>query len=223
MVGNLTVNSSADSAGTLALLGRARVIPVIRRPDPDSAVEACAAMAALGQEAARISPDAVGWPEVIELTATTPDWPRVFTEVRRALADGVTIGLGTVTDRRTAQEAIRAGAGFLVSPFPAAEVRAVADAAGIPFIEGGYTPGELAASTRAGVAKLFPAAPAAPGYLRSVLDVLPGARVIPTGGIAVSRVGDWLAAGAYAVGVGGGLAGQPDAARQLAAALAGRP
>jgi 2-dehydro-3-deoxyphosphogluconate aldolase/(4S)-4-hydroxy-2-oxoglutarate aldolase len=253
MVGNLTVNSgggdatgavtSADSAGTLALLGQARVIPVIRRPDPDSAVKACAAMAALGQEAARVSPDAAGWPEVIELTATTPDWPRVFAEVRRALADSAAanrtdghaegtadelggravIGLGTVTDRRTAEEAIRAGAGFLVSPFPAPEVRAVADAAGIPFIEGGYTPGELAASTRAGVAKLFPAAPAGPGYLRSVLEVLPGARVIPTGGIAVSKVGDWLAAGAYAVGVGGGLAGQPGAAQHLAAALAGRP
>lgn len=250
MVGNLSdTNGGGDatgavtSAGTLALLGRARVIPVIRRPDPDSAVKACVAMAALGRQAARVSPDAAGWPEVVELTATTPDWPRVLPQVRRALAgaasasgaDGhvesaahglggrVVIGLGTVTDGRTAEEAVRAGAGFLVSPFPAPEVRAVADAAGIPFIEGGYTPGELAASTRAGVAKLFPAAWVGPGYLRSVLEVLPGALVIPTGGIAVDRVGDWLAAGAYAVGVGGGLTGQPDAAEQLAAALAGRP
>jgi 2-dehydro-3-deoxyphosphogluconate aldolase/(4S)-4-hydroxy-2-oxoglutarate aldolase len=251
MVGNLSDNNgggaatgAVTSAGTLALLGRARVIPVIRRPDPGSAVKACAAMAALGRQAAMVSPDAAGWPEVIELTATTPDWPRVFAEVRRALADSAAtsradghtegaadglgggqavIGLGTVTDGRTAEQAVRAGAGFLVSPFPAPEVRTVADAAGIPFIEGGYTPGELAASTRAGVAKLFPAAPAGPGYLRSVLEVLPGALVIPTGGIAVGRVGDWLAAGAYAVGVGGGLAGQPDAAQQLAAALAGRP
>jgi len=247
MVGNVTDNNTgatgADSAGTLALLGRTRIIPVIRRPDPDSAVKACAAMAALGQEAARVSPDAAGWPEVIELTATTPDWPGVFAEVRRALAESAAanraaghaagtadglggravIGLGTVTDGRTAEEAIRAGAGFLVSPYPAPDVRAVADAADIPFIEGGYTPGDLAAAARAGVAKLFPAAPVGPGYLRSVLEVLPRARIIPTGGITVARVGEWLAAGAYAVGVGGGLASQPDAAEQLVAALAGRP
>ena len=227
----------ANSADVLGLLRRARVIPVIRRPDPGSAVEACAAMAALGSEAARTSTDAAGWPEVIELTATTPDWQRAFAEARETLANTVlpntvlpntvppntVLGLGTVTDAATAQAAVRAGAAFLVSPYAAPEVRRVADAAGVPFIEGGYTPGELAASTRAGAAaKLFPAAPAGPGYLRSVLEILPGARVIPTGGIAVSKVGEWLAAGAYAVGVGGGLAGQPDAAAQLATALAGR-
>lgn len=213
---------AANASDTLALLRRTRVIPVIRRPDPDSVIKACAAMAVLGREAAKVSHDAAGWPEAIELTATTPDWPRAFAEVR-GLGGWPAIGLGTVTDARTAQEAVRAGAGFLVSPFAAPEVRLVADAAGIPFIEGGYTAGELAASTRAGVAKLFPANPAGPGYLRSILEVLPGALVIPTGGIAVSRVGDWIEAGAYAVGVGGGLSSQPDAAEQLAAALAGRP
>ncbi|MBV9448143.1 MAG: bifunctional 4-hydroxy-2-oxoglutarate aldolase/2-dehydro-3-deoxy-phosphogluconate aldolase [Streptosporangiaceae bacterium] len=200
-----------------------RVIPVIRRPDPDSAIEACHAVLALGEAAARETGAELvaGWPEIIELTATTPDWPRVLASVRAAVPHVVT-GLGTVTDGETAALAIDTGASFLVSPYPAAEVRSVADAAGVPFIEGGFTPGEIAASARHGVAKLFPAASAGPGYLRSVLDVIPGARVIPTGGIGLDRVGDWLAAGAYAVGAGGGLVSRPDAAGLLAAALAGR-
>ena len=215
-------------ADVLELHRLTRVIPVIRRPDPDSAIEACHAVLALGEAAAREtgaaaedSVRAAGWPEIIELTATTPDWPRVLARVRTSLPH-VVIGLGTVTDGETAALAIDTGASFLVSPYPAAEVRPVADAAGVPFIEGGFTPGEIAASARHGVAKLFPAAPAGPAYLRSVLDVIPGARVIPTGGIGLDRVGEWLAAGAYAVGAGGGLLSHPDAARLLAAALAGR-
>ncbi|HEX6522535.1 MAG TPA: bifunctional 4-hydroxy-2-oxoglutarate aldolase/2-dehydro-3-deoxy-phosphogluconate aldolase [Streptosporangiaceae bacterium] len=211
-------------ADVLELHRLTRVIPVIRRPDPDSAIEACHAVLALGEAAARETREtgaAAGWPEIIELTATTPDWPRALARVRAAIPH-VVIGLGTVTDGETAAQAIEAGASFLVSPYPAAEVRPVADAAGIPFIEGGFTPGEIAASARHGVAKLFPAAPAGPGYLRSVLDVIPGARVIPTGGISLDRAGEWLAAGAYAVGAGGGLVSRPDAAGLLAAALAGR-
>jgi 2-dehydro-3-deoxyphosphogluconate aldolase / (4S)-4-hydroxy-2-oxoglutarate aldolase len=85
----------------------------------------------------------------------------------------------------------------------------------VPFIEGGFTPGELAASTALGVAKLFPASSGGIRHLKAVLDVLPGARIIPTGGIALDQVGDWLAAGAYAVGVGTDLATRPDAAELL--------
>jgi 2-dehydro-3-deoxyphosphogluconate aldolase/(4S)-4-hydroxy-2-oxoglutarate aldolase len=210
-----------QASDVLELHRFARVIPVIRRPDPESAIESCHAVLALGAEAAKTADAAEDWPEVIELTATTPDWPRVLASVRAA-APHVVAGLGTVTDGETAARAIDAGASFLVSPFPAAGVRVAADAAGVPFIEGGFTPREIAASARHGVAKLFPAAPAGPGYLRSVLDVLPAARVIPTGGIGLDRIGEWLAAGAYAVGVGSGLASRPDAAGLLGAALAGR-
>lgn len=205
----------------LELLGRARVIPVIRRPASEDAIESCQSVLALGAEAARRRPGADGWPGVIELTATTPDWPRVLAAVRSA-APWAVAGLGTVTDADTAASAVREGAAFLVSPFPSADVRTVADRAGVPFIEGGFTPGEIAVSARHGAAKLFPATPAGPGYLRSILEVIPGARVIPTGGIGLDKVAGWLDAGAYAVGVGGGLAADPDAAELLATVLADR-
>jgi Entner-Doudoroff aldolase len=152
---------------------------------------------------------ALGTP-VIELTATTPDWPSVLNGLRRT-SPGTTIGVGTVTTPETARSAVGEGAAFLVSPYPAAGVRAVADDHGVPFIEGGFTPGSWP-STAVGVAKLFPASSGGIRHLKAVLDVLPGARVIPTGGIALDQVGDWLAAGAYAVGVGTDLATRPDAA-----------
>ncbi len=84
-------------------------------------------------------------------------------------------------------------------------------------VGGGYTPAELLAAADGGIAKLFPAHAAGPRYLRSVLAVAPGARVIPTGGIALDDVGAWLEAGAYAVGIGSELAPGPESAERLAA------
>lgn len=151
---------------------------------------------------------------VIELTATTPDWPVVLEQLRIA-SPQTAVGVGTVTTAADARRAVDAGARFLVSPYPAGAVRAVASEDGVPFIEGGFTPGELAAATAVGVAKLFPASTAGLRHLRAVLDVLPGARIIPTGGITLDRVGEWLTAGAYAVGVGTDLVTRPDAAELL--------
>lgn len=179
----------------------ARVVPVVRRPSAAEATELCERLLALGAP-------------VIELTATTPEWPEVLNRLWRT-SPGTTIGVGTVTTPETARSAVGEGAAFLVSPYPAAGVRAVADDHGVPFIEGGFTPGELAAATAVGVAKLFPASSGGIRHLKAVLDVLPGARIIPTGGIALDQVGDWLAAGAYAVGVGTDLATRPDAAELL--------
>jgi 2-dehydro-3-deoxyphosphogluconate aldolase/(4S)-4-hydroxy-2-oxoglutarate aldolase len=135
---------------------------------------------------------------VIELTTTIPSWRSVLAQVREAYPEA-TLGVGTVTTAPDALAAQEAGADFLVSPWPAPAVR---DVANVPFIEGGFTPAEIAAATAHGIAKLFPAHLGGPAYLRSLLAVLPGARIIPTGGIQPSEVDEWLAAGALAVGVG---------------------
>ncbi len=197
----MTESSPVESfSAILSAIGAARVVPVLR------STSAAAATAT----AIRLLDEGIG---CVELTATTPDWLsalRAVLDYRDAAGFTAPIGLGTMSTERDARRAAEAGADFLVSPYPAPEVREAAGRAEIPFLEGGLTPGELAAAASRGVAKLFPAHVGGVAYLSSVLAVLPGARIVPTGGIALSEVPAWLRAGAFAVGVGRDLAEHPD-------------
>jgi 2-dehydro-3-deoxyphosphogluconate aldolase / (4S)-4-hydroxy-2-oxoglutarate aldolase len=171
-----------------SLLRRAKVLPVIRAGDARTALELLARLAEAGYA-------------VAELTATTPGWTEVLSEARWRWP-GLLTGVGTVLGAADVRQAVSCGAGFLVSPYPVPEVRHAADGVGVPFIEGGFTPVEVAGAASRGIAKLFPAHVGGSGYLRSLLSVLPGAFIIPTGGIEPGQVADWLRAGALAVGVG---------------------
>jgi len=175
-------------------LAKQRVLPVLREPDPAAAVARVGALLDAGCR-------------VIELTTTIPDWPDALAACVRLAAGRALIGMGTVTTSAQANVAIDGGAAFLVSPYPSPAVRAAA--ADTPFVEGGFTPGEIAAAARFGPAKVFPAHVGGPAFIRSLLAVLPDARLIPTGGIAADQVADYLKAGALAVGVGSGLPVDP--------------
>ncbi|MGW5850211.1 bifunctional 4-hydroxy-2-oxoglutarate aldolase/2-dehydro-3-deoxy-phosphogluconate aldolase [Streptomyces sp. NPDC055254] len=193
-----------------AVIAAQRLLPVLRDTDADAAVRRTTALLAAGCRA-------------VELTTSTPGWAGAVTRTT-ALADArgrpALIGVGTVTTAEQAETALDAGAGFLISPYPAAEVRAVAERRRAVFIEGGFTPGEIAAAVRAsGAAKVFPAHVGGPRFIRSLRAVLPGALIVPTGGIRPAEVRDWLAAGADAVGIGNGLPTEPDELAAVFAAL----
>jgi 2-dehydro-3-deoxyphosphogluconate aldolase / (4S)-4-hydroxy-2-oxoglutarate aldolase len=141
---------------------------------------------------------------VVELTTSTPDWPTALAAARADHPD-LHLGLGTVRSPEDARRARDVGARFLVTPWPAPAVRLTAAEVGLPLIEGGFTPGEIAGAVHRGIAKVFPAHVGGPAYLRSLLPVLPGALLVPTGGIGLDDVPEWLLAGALAVGVGGDL------------------
>jgi 2-dehydro-3-deoxyphosphogluconate aldolase / (4S)-4-hydroxy-2-oxoglutarate aldolase len=178
-------------------LARAKVLPVLRAPSVREAleqVERCVETAGL---------------DVIELTTSTPDWVVALTRARASYPDRL-IGVGTVLTAADANAAIDHGAGFLVSPCPAPAVRRAAKARDVPFIEGGMTVREVLAASGRGIAKLFPAHVGGPQYLRSILAIRPRARIIPTGGIPLADVPEWLRSGALAVGVGRDLLTDPD-------------
>jgi 2-dehydro-3-deoxyphosphogluconate aldolase/(4S)-4-hydroxy-2-oxoglutarate aldolase len=182
----------STSIAALEPLRRQRIVPVLRAEDRRvglARAELCL-HAGLG---------------VIELTASIPGWEEVLREVVASWPDAV-VGLGTVTTAEDASRAVDAGASFLVSPFLAPQVHAVGAERGIPAIEAGLTPTEInQAASRGALVKLFPAHAAGPDYIRSVRAVLPEVEVMPTGGVRLEDVHLWLAAGAFAVGVGSDL------------------
>lgn len=179
------------TAALAAMLRQSGVLPVLRVADAETALGVVGQVADAGLPA-------------VELTATTAGWADALAESRQRWP-GLLAGVGTVTTERAARQAAALGASFIVSPYPAPEARAVADEAGIPFIEGGFTPAEVAAAASRGIAKLFPAHVGGSQYLSSLLQVLPEAQIIPTGGIKPADAASWLNAGALAVGVGRAL------------------
>lgn len=178
----------------LGALHAARVVGVLRAATPEQAVHAARAAVRGGLRA-------------LELTFTTPGVAGALAELRGELAGRVLLGAGTVLNAAQAAEALEAGAAFLVSPHLGEDVLEVARAAGVPYLPGVLTPTEAvrALTLRAPAVKLFPARLGGPAYLRDLRGPLPELQVMATGGIELHEVGDYLAAGALAVGLGGQL------------------
>jgi 2-dehydro-3-deoxyphosphogluconate aldolase / (4S)-4-hydroxy-2-oxoglutarate aldolase len=145
----------------------------------------------------------------LEVTLTVPGALRLLPGLKAALPQDVALGVGTVTTAAEAEAAAAAGAAFLVSPAVCPDVMAFATAHGLPCYPGAWTPTEVLSAWQAGATavKLFPAASGGPGHLRRIRDPLPEIPLMPTGGVAIDQVSDYLAAGAIAVGMGSPLLG----------------
>jgi 2-dehydro-3-deoxyphosphogluconate aldolase/(4S)-4-hydroxy-2-oxoglutarate aldolase len=143
----------------------------------------------------------------IEITTSTPDFARAIRETRAALGTAAFVGAGTLLTKSQAGAAVDAGAEFLVSPVLRPDLMPVALAAETPILLGAYTPTECQTAHELGAdfVKLFPADTLGPSYIRSLRAPLPHLRLVPTGGVTVDNVAEFLAAGCAAVGVGSSL------------------
>ena len=163
------------------------------------------------QQAAQVLPLSealiAGGVRVIEITMTTPNALAAIREAREKLGERALIGVGTVLDADTARAAIAAGAEFVVTPICRTELVAIAHAAGCPVMLGAYTPTEAQLAHEAGAdfIKIFPADTLGPGYIKALRAPLPHLRIVPTGGVDVQNVADFLKAGCAALGVGSSL------------------
>lgn len=187
------------SADVLEAIHRARVIAIVRQATDD--LEGVLATAEAIVEA--------GLP-VVEVTLNTP---RALEAIARlSTREDAVVGAGTVLTVDDVDAAAEAGARFVVSPDVDVEVIARAAERSLVTLPGACTPTEIRRAITAGadLVKLFPAGPiGGPAYVGAVMGPFRDVGLVPTGGITLDDVEDYLAAGAVAVGLSGALVGAP--------------
>ena len=151
---------------------------------------------------------AEGGVHCIEVTMTTPGaLACIETAAKRLAGADALLGVGSVLDAETCRMAILAGAEYVVTPTLSAPTIQMARRYGKPVIAGAYTPTEILTAWEQGsdLVKVFPASVGGPGYLKAIKGPLPQIPLVPTGGVKLENVGEFLKAGAAALAVGGNL------------------
>ena len=190
------------------------VVPVVRASSAEAALQAVEAIYRGGVRAA-------------EITMTVPGAIRVLEKLADRFGDKIMLGAGTVLDAETARVCMLAGAEFIVAPSLRTATIEMAKRYSKVICPGALTPTEVLAAWEAGadVVKIFPCGNVGGAkYIKALKGPFPQIELIPTGGVNLETVGDFLKAGACAVGVGGELVtGRPEEiehrARQFLAAI----
>lgn len=148
-----------------------------------------------------------GGVSVAEITMTVPNAIKLIEKMNNELTEDVIIGVGSVTDKQTAEDAIKAGAKYVVSPILRKEVIETALKYDIPVMPGCFTPTEVFTAFEMGadIAKVFPADVVGMPFFKAILAPMPHLKLMPTGGVTLTNAGDWIKAGACAVGLGSAL------------------
>ena len=143
----------------------------------------------------------------IEITFTVPGALDIIKALAAECGDGIIIGAGTVLDSETARAAILAGAQYVVSPFLDVDTVKLCNTYNVPCMPGAMTLKEAVEGMRAGadIIKIFPGALFGPRIIKEFKGPMPQLKMMPTGGVSVENAGEWIRAGAVAVGVGGAL------------------
>ncbi len=143
----------------------------------------------------------------IEITYSTPNATDVVRSLAKQFGDDILLGMGTLTLPEQAAEAQAAGARFIVSPHCEDQLARAMVGSGLAVMIGAFTPSEVVRAHQLGsdVVKLFPGSQGGPKYMKALRGPFPDIPMMPTGGVSADNVGEWFAAGAYAVGAGGAL------------------
>ncbi|GAA5416474.1 KHG/KDPG aldolase [Paraliobacillus ryukyuensis] len=176
-------------------LEKSGVIAVVRANSVDKALKISRAIVKGGIEA-------------LEITFTIPGAEKVIIQLKDEYRDqNVIVGAGTVLDPITARAAIMAGAAYIVSPTFNKETAKICNLYQIPYIPGCLSVGEIQEALTYGtdIIKLFPGNVFGPSFIKSVKGPLPHVNIMPSGGVSLDNIKEWIDAGAVAVSVGGNL------------------
>jgi 2-dehydro-3-deoxyphosphogluconate aldolase / (4S)-4-hydroxy-2-oxoglutarate aldolase len=186
------MNSSAKVMARIREIG---IVPVVRAASADEAFAAVEAIRA-------------GGIPILEITLTVPGAVEIIRQLTQRIGDEALIGAGTVLDAGTAEACMDAGARFVVSPSLDVPTIEACLRRGVPVFPGALTPTEVVTAWKAGASaiKIFPAnAVGGASYLKSLKAPLPQVELLPTGGVSLKTVAEFIAAGAFALGVGADL------------------
>jgi len=186
----------------LQQLADAGVVAVLRADSPEEVAE-------MARRAIK------GGIKAIEITMTVPFALRAIEQLSKEYSSIVDpssdnyaiIGVGTVLDPETARAAIMAGSEYVVSPAFNPDTIKLCNRYAIPVLPGTMTVHEIQSALELGVdiVKLFPGNLYSPSVIPSIKGPLPQANIMPTGGVSLDNLKDWIKAGAVAVGIGSDL------------------
>jgi 2-dehydro-3-deoxyphosphogluconate aldolase/(4S)-4-hydroxy-2-oxoglutarate aldolase len=168
------------------------LIPVVRAGSADEAMRAIDAIKK-------------GGVSILEITMTVPGALNVIEKVVARYGSEAVVGAGTVLDAETARACILNGAQFVVSPSLDVETIACCRRYGVAVLPGALTPTEVVHAWTCGAdfVKVFPAgALGGVSYIKALKAPLPQVELVPTGGVSLATAGDFIKAGASALGVG---------------------
>lgn len=171
------------------------IVAVVRATSGEQAIKICEACIEGGISA-------------VELTFTVPMAHKILEQLSlRYTGNEIVIGAGTVLDAETARIAMLSGAVFIVSPAFSEETVRICNRYRVPAMPGVVTPAEAIRALEAGcdILKVFPGELFGPKIIKSIKGPLPQAPLMPTGGVDTANVGEWIKAGAVAVGAGSSL------------------
>ena len=171
------------------------IVPVVRTENQEGAIRAIDAIFRGGIRTA-------------EITMTVPGAIRALEKVADKFGDQMLLGAGTVLDPETARACMLAGAEFFVTPSLNLKTIEMAKRYSKVITPGALTPTEVLAAWQAGAdaVKIFPcSAVGGARYIKALRAPFPQIEMIPTGGVSVETIGDFLRAGACAAGVGAEL------------------
>ena len=149
----------------------------------------------------------IGGVKNIEITMTVTNAVNAISELVRSSGNDIIIGAGTVIDTKLVPAVIDAGAKFVVSPIWDINIFKECRRRDVVYVPGCFSPTEIFQAWNAGadVIKVFPATSLGPQFFKDLSGPFPNIRLMPTGGVTIDNVPEWLKAGAVAIGIGSDL------------------
>lgn len=177
----------------LSKIFEAKIVAIIRGADAGDVIKIVEALCRGGVRA-------------VEITMNSPKALSVIEEVSDKMGEDVLVGAGTVLDAESAKAAIAAGAKFIISPTVDIKTIQITKRYGVVSIPGAFTPTEILAAFTAGgdIIKVFPASLGA-SYFKDIHGPLSQIPLMPTGGVTLKNIKEFVEAGAVAFGIGSAL------------------